>query len=396
MPERRRSRVAAIVAATALTLLVGPSSSAAPSEWVNSAFAAPFDDGKETMTTSSFPISGTFVKTNATPRVGSVSIRPNAAFQMVDATGQPTSPSEPLAQCPSSGSLAVNSGPPSEANDNGRAQRSFTITSERSTWPCNGRYAVTVTADSADPGKGNETYSMKAVATVAVRPIPIDVIDVDVDDENDEVTVTFEKLTAEELAPDALSYRVQRAGPADEDGKYGSYELLGEVPIDAEPTFLDEVEAFGDFRYRVASVRNGADGPIFAPIDGTAVAEATITPNPGVSTTTTTTRPRSTSSTTNVPRIGSGRPIPTIPSSPGRPLPAPPTSIDPGFDPELDYDGQPRLPSESPELAGEDGLSVIQNEAGDGPGLLAPVAGAMVLIGWAGHVVYLNRLAKQF
>ena len=74
-------------------------------------------------------------------------------------------------------------------------------------------------------------------------------------------------------------------------------------------------------------------------------------------------------------------------------MPSPPTTLDTGFNDELDY-GDRDIPEPGEELAGE-GQSVIQTDT-EGAGLLGPVAGAMVLLGWAGHVAYLNRLAKQF
>ena len=39
-------------------------------------------------------------------------------------------------------------------------------------------------------------------------------------------------------------------------------------------------------------------------------------------------------------------------------------------------------------------LSIVQDEADDPVDLAVPAAGALVLLGWAGHIVYLNRLAK--
>src|SRR3546814_14651511 len=49
------------------------------------------------------------------------------------------------------------------------------------------------------------------------------------------------------------------------------------------------------------------------------------------------------------------------------------------------------------ELAGDEpvaGQSIVRDEA-EGMGLAVPAAGALVMLGWAGHLLYLNRLAKQ-
>jgi hypothetical protein len=40
------------------------------------------------------------------------------------------------------------------------------------------------------------------------------------------------------------------------------------------------------------------------------------------------------------------------------------------------------------------GQSIVRDEA-EGMGLAVPAAGALVMLGWAGHLLYLNRLAKQ-
>lgn len=399
--SRRLRRGFAGVAGLALGLAVAVPVGGAPSDWNQSRFSPPFDDGTNVMTSSSFSMAGTFVRVNATPRVGRVNIRPNGQFQRITADGEPVTSDEPLEECPDSGTLAVTPSSTGEnagvADDNGRAQRGFNISEDASTWPCNGRYRIIATADLADP-RGNEAYSMAVTALVAVRPVPVDVIEATVgEDDDDTVTVTWEKLTEREEAPDALGYRVQRAGPEDDEGDFGPWEQVGEdVPPDGAASITDVLEADGTYRYRVLSMREGANGPIFASSEDTAVAEATIDTSRPPSSTTTTEPGSSTTTQPVVPRQGTGRSIPTIPQSSGRALPAPPTTVDPGFDPELTYDGERRVPDSSPELAGESGQSIIRTDGEGGVGFAGPIAGGLVLLGWAGHVVYLNRLAKQF
>lgn len=399
MAEPTRRRLVAALAATTLVALltVAPGLAGASAvDWAGSKFDTPtLSDmnasgtrGKATVTSESFPISGRFHRTqdgDPTRSITSVGVAFNRAT--ADGTAVAREPTEPC--------LPVDS--PPAGNSGTRA--TFEVGASQSTWPCNGRYVVTATARSSGAG-GPDAFELFAELTVAVRPDPVTVIDAQVDDDADRVTITWDKLTESQLAVDAIGYRVERAGPADRDGVYGFYRpIADDVSEDragGQGTVTDTVEADGKYRYRVLSMRNGADGPIFASSEGTATANATLTPSPGKPTTTTTTEPGSTPASTGVPRIGTGRTLPTIPNRPGAPLPAPPNTIDPGFDPELDYDGNGPRSSDSPELAGEEGLSFIENEPGDGPGLVGPVAGALVLLGWAGHIVYLNRLAKQF
>lgn len=404
MAERSRSLrlVIAFAAVLASLAVFAPGLvDAAPRDWAGSQITEPKltetdnpQRGTAVMTTTSFPIGGVFVRSrngieqNQITRVG-------VAFNRMAADGS-AAPREAQEPCLPSDVPTANAAP---TNDSSFSRATFRVPADQSRWPCNGRYLATATGYSSG-GAGPDQISLVAELTVAVRPVPVDVINVAVDDDNDRVTVTWEKLTPEELAVDAIGYRVERAGPADSKGVYGFYRPIGddiaEDRAGGEGTFTDTLEVDGKYRYRVLSMRDGADGPVFASGENTAVADATITPAPTKSTTTTTTEPGATTTTRPGAQIGSGRrPLPSLPTRSGGALPAPPTTIDPGFDPELDYDGAPRLPTDSPELAGEDGLSIINTEEGSGAGLLGPLAGALVLIGWAGHIVYLNRLAKQ-
>lgn len=412
MRSIRRSRGALIASVVVAAVALAPAlAGAAAANWAGSQLDTPAladlvvgetsaRGSAGTITTESFPIQGKFLRKTsqfAPNRISNVEV--TFRRMAADGTSIDREPAEPCLPT----DVATANGPVTDEGGTSRAP--FAVSSDHSRWPCNGRFLIRSIARSSG-ADGPDRYDIVAEVTVEVRPVPVTEITADVDDSADRVTVSWTKLTPEQKAIDAIGYRVERAGPADAKGVYGFFRPIAaditedEVADVERPAVVDTLEADGKYRYRVMSLRNGADGPILAAGEGTAVADATITPPPGQPTTTTTTEPGATTTTTDGPRIGSGgRPIPAVPSRPGARLPAPPTTIDPGFDPELNYDGTPRIPgrgSDSPELAGEDGLSIINTEDEGGAGMLGPVAGAMVLAGWAGHVFYLNRLSKQF
>lgn len=414
MARTRRIRGALIASVVVAAVALAPAlAGAAAANWAGSQLDAPAlaelavgetsaRGSAGTITTESFPIRGKFLRKSsqlAPNRISNVEV--TFRRMATDGSAIDRGPAEP---CLPADVASANG---AVTDEGGTSRAPFAVTAEHSKWPCNGRFLIRSIARSSG-SDGPDRYDLVAEVTVAVRPVPVTEITADVDDAADRVTVSWTKLTPEQKAVDAIGYRVERAGPADDDGVYGFYRPItddiseDEVAGVERPTVVDTLEKDGKYRYRVMSLRNGADGPIAAPGEGTAVADATITPPPGQPTTTTTTDPDASTTTTAPvgPRIGSGgRPIPTIPNRPGARLPAPPTTLDPGFDPELNYDGTPRIPrqgSDSPELAGEEGLSIIQTENEGGAGMLGPVAGAMVLAGWAGHVFYLNKLSKQF
>ncbi len=232
---------------------------------------------------------------------------------------------------------------------------------------------------------------MVAIVTVAVPPLPITAVDAVVDDKADTITVTWAKLTGDELAVDAIGYRVERAGPK-KAGAFGAYAPVGPgFGVHDDPLLVDHITTPGAYRYRVRALRNGADGPIASPVAGSDVAEGSVAPDP----TTTTSPPTTVASGPVLPQLGSGG----RPATPTTRRPSgPPTTVDTGYQGTLDYGTSPGTTgSSAAELAsGGEGQSIIRTEGSSGVGLIAPVAGALVLLGWAGHLVYLNRLAKQF
>lgn len=342
-------------------------------DWAGSKLTTPFSGSTATVTQESFAISGVFRKlaANDAERIVSVAVR---FARPGDEQADPTD------ECvPDDPATFVRGG----GYDSGTATYPFTVASDVSTWPCNGRFVVIA------EGQSNQEagpFTLEGSLTVLAPPLPIRVIDAVGDEASKTVEVSFEPLADADLAVDAEGYRLERAGPRQPDGAFGPYQRVGrDIDVDDAPVFDDTLEATGAYRYRVRSLRDGVDAFVPSPIDGTGVAEVQVGPDP-VATTTTSPSPA-------VPRLGGSGGVTPRTSSTGRPgSSGPPTTLDTGFDQELDYGD--RAFEEPGELASE-GQSIIRTP-GEGVGLVAPVAGALVLLGWAGHITYLNRLAKQF
>ena len=394
MGDRRRRRVAAVALTMGIGLAVAAPAVLAqteepgvsdPEEWEGSTFLRPFEGSTATVTVESFDIVGFFTKTrDSAEQIVRVDVRfeqSGSGDVGPPSTDDPAGDGErALERCvPEDPAPFVGEG----STDDTTASYEFTVPSDQSVWPCNGRYLVTAAAQS---NQEVAPYELTGTLDVAVPPLPVTVASARYDSDVQAVSIDFEPLTDDELAPDALGYRIERAGPAGDDGSYGGYETVGEdLAVDDEPIALDDPEAGGDYRYRIRSLRAGPDGPVLAPAADSAVAEVT-TPGEPEPTTTTTTAAGGT-------RAGSRAGGPAAPRSRGLPA-LTPTTIDTGFEETLDY-GDGGAGDDQPELAGQEGRSIIRTE-GEGAGLVAPVAGALVLLGWAGHVAYLNRLAREF
>jgi hypothetical protein len=387
MPDVRRSRLAGVVGAVAaLGLAVGtPGVLAADTHWAGSQFTTPFVDGVAIAREPSFPIGGVFVKSRAQNPEPIASVE--VAFQDPDSPEEePEEPVPPGPTAPPPEDDEVQCVPddldPSEvpndspgSGDETADRWEFTVPTEHSVWPCNGRYDVVATARTAS----GDVHTMTGELDVAVRPAPVEVVDVVVGEDERTVKITWEPLSADQLAVDALGYRVERAGPGTTEGAFPAFLPLGtDRPLDGEPVATDSPREAGVYRYRVRSLREGPGGPVPASAEVSGFADGTVIGDPA-------------STTTSQPRRPSGGVI-TRPPSRSVPRIGTATTIDTGFEGELDYGD--REPGDSPELAGDSGRSIIRTD--DGVGLVAPVAGALVLLGWAGHIVYLNRLARQF
>lgn len=376
-PGRRRGVIAATVAAGLLVVAPGAAAQQADEDaeaWEGSSFTEPSSDG--TSAVRSFPIAGTFIDPGRTVSAVEVDFGRLDGDVYSEADEDPCVPADP--------------GVVPDTPGNGLDRYDFTVRTpdgENITWPCNGRYLIRAHATS-EGVEGTRTHVLTRTVDIAEPPPPVQTVNAVADGER--VFVTWDPIR--DPSADAAGYRVERAGPK-KDGAFGPFVAVsGDLGTDST-SVTDRPEVSGDYRYRVLALRHGADEPVTAPPDESASADVSVT----VPTTTTT---RAEGSGGSIPSVGSGRPTSRAPrrSAPQIPAPSPPTTIDTGFEPELDYGDRSgdRELDDAPELAdGGEGQSIIRTE-GDGAGLVAPAAGALVLLGWAGHVVYLNRLAKQF
>lgn len=385
-------------APAALAQTVPPPTTTIPTAWEGSGFTAEdfataTTEAPVTRGSTQFDLGGVFVRnTGGTASIQSVAYN----FAAAD-TADFTLPAE--ASCVPEPAAATLADPPKEAPPSGKSRVEFDtattttddVEADSVQWPCNGRFTITATAAYSTTGSTPITVdrlTLSATVTVAVPPAPVTTVAATRSGKT--VTVTWTPLPASALQ--ILGYRVERAGPADDEADFGPYTQVGEdIAADAAPSATDTVTDPGEYRYRVRAIRDGVDGPILSPVASTGVATLDTRPAP----TTTAPKPGSTSTPT-LPDLGVGVPPPGLSnSSNNTPGLTPPTLPDLGFENELDYGD--REPGEGDDLAGADGFgSAIINTDNPGAGLAIPFAGAFVLLGWAGHIVYLNRLARQF
>lgn len=372
-PRRRHGVVAATVAAGLLVVAPGAAAQQVDEDsepWEGSAFTEPANDGPSAV--RSFPIAGTFVDPGRTVSTVEVDFGRLDGDVYDEADDDPCVPADP--------------GIVPDSPGNGLDRYDFTVETpdgENITWPCNGRFLIRAHATS-EGIEGTRTHLLSRTVDIGEPPPPVRTVNAVA--EGARVFVTWDPVS--DPSEDASGYRVERAGPK-KDGAFGPFiAVSGDLGTDSTSA-NDRPQVSGEYRYRVLSLRHGADEPVTAPSEASATADVSVTVPSS-----TTTRAGS-----GIPGVGSGRGTPrSRGNAPRIPAASPPTTLDTGFEERLDYgdQGGERDLDDAPELAdGGEGQSIIRTE-GDGAGLVAPAAGALVLLGWAGHVVYLNRLAKQF
>ena len=376
---RSRRAAAVAVAGMATLVLTAPTAFARPSQqdppppaWSGSALDTPADQVTE-VRDASVDVAGhfRFQKPTATSEIVRV---------VVDVVDDPSDDFEPVAACQNE-PVEVASDGTSAADP--ADELAFQI--DGLAVPCNGRYLLQATAET----NADSSYTLQAVLQVEVLPPAVETLTVTADAAAQQVSVDWDPVPAKRLPPDAFGYLLERAGPQKPDGSFGIFDDLRVLKLDEDTKAVDDVPEPGTYRYRVRTMAHGADGPVLSNIIDTGTKTLTVDEPPP-----TTTAPPS---TTTAARVGSAIPRPRTTS---RRL-SPPTTADTGFEERLDYgDVPPRtttVTSKIPQLATElpdGGQSIIRDE-GDGVNILIPAAGALVLLGWAGHAIYLNRLAKQ-
>lgn len=396
MPERRRSRaVAALAGGLLAVLLAGPVALAQteeldpgqepppsqpqpdppeepeqhpPGSWGASSFEAPFDEPDASLRRETFDVEGTlrYQKTGPSDFIEEVEVRvvddPNDSLTLGDGCTLP----EPAAF-------------PGDGPGPGlTAEQDFLL--EGVTLPCNGRYVVEATGRLEDPDAG--AYTLRQPFVVAAMPASVTGLGVTLDGDERSVTVTFQPLGAGDLAPDAIGYVLERSG---DDGLFVD---VAAIEVRDDPEFVDPLTdvAAGAYTYRVRAVRSGVDGDIRSSIIDTETDTVEVEGDvPGSTPPTSSGRAevtgaRSSGGRISVPRTGSAPRLTT------------PTTLDTGFEDTLDYGdrGEGEIAGDEP-VAGQ---SIVRDEA-EGISLAVPTAGALVMLGWAGHILYLNRLAKQ-
>lgn len=390
-PRRRRVTAAAVGALVIGVVLGGPAALAqrtepepTPPRWSGSAFEEPLDEFVTETSQATVQVNGTFRFEKPT----STSEIVGAEVSLVD---DDTDDFTPRDRCFDQEPVTV----PSDGTAVTESVDTLHFEIPELALACNGRHVVEATATTNV--EDHPSYTMRAVVVVERLPPPVRSLSLQADAGTQQVTLDWQPVPEAELPPDAVDYLVERAGPADGDGSFGHFADLEPVSLDAAPRWVDEPAEPGTYRYRVRTRRDGVEGPVEASILDTATETATMDPPPPESSTSTTT-----TSSTGRSRVGNALPTPSSRPTPTR---SPPTTADTGFEETLDYGELPApttrpprpsttaLPAENP-LAGQ---SIVREEGSDRGVVeyLVPAAGALVLVGWAGHLVYLNRLAKQ-
>lgn len=242
--------------------------------------------------------------------------------------------------------------------------------------PCNGPYIVIAHASATNAHE----HEMRVSLGVSAPPGPVTEL-TSTPGANGVVDLQWEPPVP--TPPDIVGYIIERAGP---ERTTAFADLSGTVTVReyADTTITRN----GTYTYRVRAIRRAAVGTITGGPNNATTSTTEVTTAP--TTTTTTTAPRFTQGTAAIPTVPPTRPTPSLPS--------PPTTGDPGFDDTIDYgERQPfDLPTTTladPEFAG--GSIVNEDEDSDTKRLLIPAAGASVLLVWAAHLFYVNRLAAR-
>lgn len=396
MPDLRRSTraAAALAAGLAAVVLAGPvalaqSDDGAPSEpldpglepptrpeqhppgsWAASRFEPPFDDDDTTLRRATFDIEGTlrYQKTGPADFIEEVEVR------VVDDPADSFAPGDGCSLPP----------PTTIAGDGPRpgltAEQAFAV--EDVSVPCNGRYLVEAEGWLEDPDADAGSYTLSRSFVLAAMPASVGELGVRFDGSARSVSATFQPLADDELAPDAIGYVLERRG---DDGDFVDVATIGP---DDEPELVDpltDVPA-GSYTYRVRAVRAGVDGEVRSSLIDTETDTVEVEGEPRSAD-----PPSTTSGRAGTSGQSTGGRVPLTRTS-SAPRLTTPTTLDTGFEDTLDYGDR----GES-ELAGDEpvaGQSIVRDE-GEGIGLAVPAAGALVMLGWAGHILYLNRLAKQ-
>lgn len=340
-----------------------------PGSWEASSFDAPFDVPDAVLTEATFDVSGTL----RYQRTGAEYIR-DVEVRVIDDPGDTFAPAD---GCPLPEPVASTQAGPSP--DTIAAEHPFLV--EDVVLPCNGRYLVEAEGRLDDPEAPSPEYTLSQSFLVEVPPVSVTGLGVTVDSQSRAVTVSFQPLAETDLAFDALGYVLERSGPGDE-----VFVDLESIEVGEEPTFVDPLRdaPAGAYTYRVRAVRRGAGDEVRSSVTDTETDTVEVTGEPEssgraiVGKGRRSTGPRST-----------GRRQATAATA-GRSVTS--TTVDTGFEDTLDYGASGSEGAFGGPTAG--GQSIVQDEA-EGMGLAVPAAGALVMLGWAGHILYLNRLAKQ-
>lgn len=394
---RRAVLAVGVLVGLGLTIPTAGPAAAQASPWADSAFEGTLVEGAAVVGAPTVTVAGVFRRTS-----GSVANERITRFTVTITPMEGQDLPEGCTVTPIDRTISAERSAPVDGVSTLRFSEDIAV-------PCNGRYDVAATATAAAGGPPTSTPTETPVneptrtleADLAVNAAPPIVPGVSGDVDDDGTFVLRWEPFGENRPPDLRGYVVQRA-PSGADDAFETVATF-DVPLEAPFSYEEEVGDEEDFQYVVRAFRRGAD---LAPPTQDPVTGATVPPPPAprvlspiAGSTIVSLGPDDPTSSSVAGGLTSRvrvRTAPTIPHAAsvnprigGGSGSGTPTTQDTGFG-ELDY-GDDELSSELP---GE-GQSVIRTPVGE-VGLLRPAAGALVLFGWASHLLYLNRLAKQF
>jgi len=364
----------AIAAPAAVAQEPAPPSTEQPADpWAGSTFDAPFDVPDATIGEQPFDVAGTlrYQKTGPAEHIVQAEVRIVPRTDLSDRCSLPDPVTVP------------GPGPTPDLV----AELRFDVRELR--LPCNGSYEIEVEATLDDPDA--PTRTVRQPFQLVVHAPSVTGLSLALDEDARTVTATFTPVPEDELPDDATGYVLERGGPADGEAE-GTFIDVGLLETDDAPRFVDDLSraAGGTYTYRVRTVRgSGEESQRSSAVDAET---ATITIGDPTGT------PPPKAGATRGPRRGNVSVARRGITAPRRSTTV--TTLDTGFEGTIDYGGEagPGTTADPGADAMEGdvplaGQSVIQDE-GEGVDVAVPAAGALVLLGWAGHIAYLNRLAK--
>lgn len=363
-------RIRATVAAALSVLVVatgGLAAHAATARWAGSGWDDPIKDGYRTGD-ADLVVSGVFYYDPDAEPQPPPAVSVDEVVLDVTATGDYELPDG----CTVPNGSTTEYGP-------GTGERFEAPFSKALSFPCNGRYLLTARACTPpgcdDPQPPQEWHDLRATIDIAAPPGPVKGLTAK-RGSGRTVVLQWNAIANPDL--DFAGYRLERVVGGGRWTEVARTEALSHT--DTAP------DSGGTLQYRVRGLRRAPGGLTATDAGATTAVSIDVPPVPTTTTAGSSGGPRISPPSISRPGRGSG-------SGFNSPRLGTPTTFDDGFGEFLPYDDS-EPGEEDAVLPDEEGASSILYEE-EGAGVLVPVASALVLVMWAVHIRYINRLAKR-